>query len=190
MVERQTQIRRMRPASTVIIVSVAAALVYWNSRQPPSAVATQGMVTVPMVIPHRSPPPVERIPDPSPAGPVPEQPAVAKPSLIGFWRDDFYGKRIFQFREDGTATMVIELDAVGQLLYGPKLTFFIDWTLEEDVLKLKMTGGEPNGTAVTVAKIFGESSEQRIEGMEENELRLRSLDSKKLYTHRRVAGWE
>ncbi len=117
-------------------------------------------------------------------------PAEPKPGLLGYWRDDFYGKRIFHFRDDGKATMVIELDSVGQLLYGPKLTFFIDWQLEGDILKLKMTGGEPQGTAVTVAKMFGESSEQHIESLDGDEMQLRSLDSNKLYVHRRVTGWE
>lgn len=108
-----------------------------------------------------------------------------KPTIIGSWRDDFYGKRIFHFRDDGTAAMTIELDAIGQALYGPKLTFFIDWKIKDDVLILKMTGGDPPSTA-TVAKIFGESSEQRIESLETNEMKLRSLDSNKLYVHRRV----
>ncbi len=109
-----------------------------------------------------------------------------KPTFIGAWRDDFYGKRIFHFSDDGTATMTIELDSVGQLIYGPKLTFFIDWTLENDILKLKMTGGEPK-SALAAAKLFGESSEQRIESLDANEMKLRSLDSNKLYTHRRVS---
>ncbi len=118
------------------------------------------------------------------ASPVVSEPP-AKPTILGSWRDDFYGKRIFHFRDDGTAVMTIELDSVGQLLYGPKLTFFIDWTVDGNILKLKMTGGEPKSTA-TVAKLFGESSEQRIESLEANEMKLRSLDSNKLYTHRRV----
>jgi hypothetical protein len=125
----------------------------------------------------------------APESPTGSAVADARPSIIGFWRDDFYGKRIFQFREDGAATMVIELDAIGKALYGPQLKFFIEWKIEDDVLKLKMTGAEP-ASAFTAAKIFGESSEQRIEGLQENEMRLRSLDSQKLYTHRRVAGWE
>lgn len=86
--------------------------------------------------------------------------------------------------------MTIELDRVGQLLYGPKLTFFIDWTLKDDVLTMKMTGGEPKQTATTVAKLFGETSEQRIERFSDEELTLRSLDSQKLYVHRRIAAPE
>lgn len=117
------------------------------------------------------------------SAPATEPPA--KPEIIGSWRDDFYGKRIFHFRDDGTATMTIELDAIGQAIYGPKLTFSIDWKLENDVLTLKMTGGKPK-SALAAAKLFGETSEQRVESLDASEMKLRSLDSNKLYTHRRV----
>jgi hypothetical protein len=106
--------------------------------------------------------------------------------LLGRWVDEFYGRRIFDFRDDGTATMVLELDAIGKMLYGPKLTFFVDWQLHDGVLSLKMTGGEPDGTAVKLAKLFGESSEQRLEAISTEELQLRSLDSQTLYTHKRL----
>lgn len=86
------------------------------------------------------------------------QPPATDPSLaevlIGSWQDDFYGKRIFHFRPDGTATMTIELDRVGQVLYGPKLTFFIDWTLKDDVLTMKMTGGDAAAAAVAVDAVL------------------------------------
>lgn len=114
--------------------------------------------------------------------------AVQKRALLGSWFDEFYGKRTFTFHDDGTAVMTLELDTLGALLYGPKLTFFIDWTLTNDVLTMKMTGGEPQGTATSVAKLFGETSEQRIESIAPDELHLRSLDSQKLYVHKRVAA--
>lgn len=86
--------------------------------------------------------------------------------------------------------MTIELDQVGQLLYGPKLTFFIEWTVKDDLLTMRMTGGEPKQTTTTVAKLFGETSEQRVERFTADELTLRSLDSQKLYIHRRVVPAE
>ncbi len=128
---------------------------------------------------------VKSDPDPTPRGPANDE--ELRQQLLGSWADDFYGKRTFHFQADGTATMVLELDSVGQLLYGPQLTFFILWQLKDNVLSLKMTGGEPAGTAVSLAKLFGESSEQRVEHIGEAEMRLRSLDSNKLYVHRRVA---
>lgn len=105
--------------------------------------------------------------------------------LVGTWNDDFYGRRQFTFAEDGTAVMTLELDSIGKMLYGPKLTFFIDWSLEGDVLTMRMTGGEPKETAETVSKLFGESSQQRILSLSETEMTLLSLDSQKKYVHRR-----
>lgn len=123
-----------------------------------------------------------------PITPVSDQkpPGDLRSRLLGSWQDEFYGKRVFTFRDDGTAVMTLELDGVGKLMYGPKLTFFIKWTLQDDVLTMVMNGGEPAETAVTLAKLFGETSEQRIEALGEAEMQLRSLDSQKLYTHRRV----
>lgn len=183
-----------RSAVAVTVTGCALAVFAWRPWQPRSAVtaATSVSATASATLPAEESAADPGSPSVEEANSPPENilPPETKPSVIGYWRDDFYGKRIFHFRDDGTATMVIELDSVGQLLYGPKLTFFIEWKQEGDVLKLKMTGGEPKGTAVTVAKIFGESSEQRIERLEGDEMLLRSLDSNKLYTHRRVAGWE
>ena len=110
--------------------------------------------------------------------------------LLGSWSDEFYGKRVFTFAEDGTAVMTLELDSVGRMLYGPKLTFFIAWELKDGILNLQMTGGEPDGSAVALAKLFGEKSEQRIEHLAADEMRLRSLDSQKLYVHRRIQATE
>lgn len=106
--------------------------------------------------------------------------------LLGSWEDNFYGKRVFTFHADGTAQMTLELDGVGKLMYGPKLTFYIQWSLTDDVLKMTMSGGEPQETTTTLAKLFGETSEQKIEQISDAALQLRSLDSQKLYQHVRV----
>jgi hypothetical protein len=181
-----------RSTATLIIVGALTVLAWrpWETRLPSTTAASLTMVSIPRQVPGNDakiPTTPEENDDPAPEEVT--TPIASKPSILGFWRDDFYGKRIFEFRDDGTATMVIELDAIGKALYGPQLKFFIDWKMDGDVVKLKMTGGEP-ASAFSAAKIFGESSEQRIESLEENEMKLRSLDSNKLYTHRRVAGWE
>jgi hypothetical protein len=135
----------------------------------------------------------EVAPGPSPAQTRPDQPpAEARASddtrqqILGRWHDSFYGERVFEFFEDGTARMELKLDSVGSLLYGPKLTFFIDWTLENNTLTLKMTGGEPAGTARTVAKLFGETSQQQVISVNADEMQLKSLDSGTVYLHQRM----
>lgn len=119
------------------------------------------------------------------AEPSPEQSPV--PSVVGAWEDNFYGKRRMTFQDDGTATMELELDPVSRLLYGPKLVFHIDWKQEDDRLVLQMNGGEPAEATKTLGKLFGETSEQTIESLTADEMRLRSRDSGKLYVHRRIA---
>jgi hypothetical protein len=123
-----------------------------------------------------------------PALPAVETPP--EPSLLGVWEDEFYGKRRMTFHDDGTATMTLELDPVGQLLYGPRLLFHIAWEQTGDKLTLRMTGGEPAGSTATLSKLFGESSEQTIESLTADQMRLRSGDSGKLYVHRRVVEQE
>jgi hypothetical protein len=123
--------------------------------------------------------PPERTPDPPAA-------RFDRCVVLGVWKDQFYGERTMTFRDDGTATMVLALDSVGQLLYGPQITFTLDWTLDADVLHLRMTGGEPKDSAESLSRFFGKTSEQRIEQATDTELQLRSLDSQKLYVHRRA----
>jgi hypothetical protein len=113
---------------------------------------------------------------------------VARSRLVGAWEDQFHGKRTFTFRDDGTADMDLELEPIGALLYGPKLRFYVQWSQTGDILTLTMAGGEPPDTTKTLAKLFGETSEQRIERLDDRELHLRSLDSQKLYIHKRVTG--
>lgn len=109
-----------------------------------------------------------------------------EPEVVGVWDDDFYGKRRMTFCADGTATMTLELDPVSRLLYGPRLLFKIAWERIDNRLLLKMSGGDPPEATKTLARLFGESSEQTIEVLTADEMHLRSSDSGKLYVHRRV----
>lgn len=122
--------------------------------------------------------------DPVPIAPVPE--AVPRQLLLGAWEDHFFGRRVFVYRDDGTGSMTVEPeDPVSRALYGEKLTFQFTWTLHGDVMRLEMTGGEPQPAADTLSQLFGRTSERRVEHLDTQELRVRSLDSQKVYVHRR-----
>lgn len=179
--------RRLRPQHHLLALGVAGLIVLvisWNrseqTQQRAAATASPRAAVSPASSTTGGDSATEETPSSSEA--VPD----LRGRLLGSWADNFHGRRVFTFREDGTATMVLELDSVGKLLYGPKITFFLDWSLDDDVLSMTMTGGDPAGTAVTLAKLFGEKSQQRIEQMADAEMLLRSLDSKKLYRHERV----
>lgn len=94
--------------------------------------------------------------------------------LVGAWRDNFHGVRTFEFLPEGQGTMRLELDSVGQLLYGKEVLFRFDWTLEGRALKLSMTGGEPKGTAETLGKLFGSSFVYTLDTLDEQTLAMRS----------------
>lgn len=94
--------------------------------------------------------------------------------LVGAWRDNFHGVRTFEFLPEGQGTMRLELDYVGQLLYGKEVLFRFDWELEGRALKLSMTGGEPKGTAETLGKLFGSSFVYTLDTLDEQTLAMRS----------------
>lgn len=128
--------------------------------------------------------PREQLPPTNP--PPSEKGTYDRRLLLGEWRDHFYGKRVFTYRDDGTGTMTVEPeDPVSRALFGEKLTFYLTWTLDGDVMHLEMAGGEPQPAADRLAQLFGRTSDRRIEYLDQHELRVRSLDSQKLYIHHR-----
>lgn len=170
-----------RSASETVSVSDAATPAAATIPQRPAAVETPAVETAAGAVPD-APTEVSGDLATTPADPQADR---LRRLVLGVWVDEFFGTRTFTFRDDGTATMTIDLDQVGRLIYGPRLTFQIAWELHGDVIKLRMVSGEPRDSAMSVAKLFGETSEQRIERAADDELQLRSLDSQKLYTHRR-----
>jgi hypothetical protein len=123
-------------------------------------------------------------PEPSEPEPPPEP---AGPSMLGSWRDKFYGERTMTFLADGTGTMVIRLDSIGQAIYGEKLLFELAWENRDGVLVMKFTGGEPKNAVALISKGWGDTHEQKIELLTDAELHLRSTDSQNLYKLQRVA---
>lgn len=82
--------------------------------------------------------------------------------VIGTWEDDYRGKRTMTLREDGTATMIVELDGVGAALFADKLTFDIEWKIERGVMSLKTIGGTPEKKIALVSRIYGDEAEELI----------------------------
>ena len=106
--------------------------------------------------------------------------------LLHRWRDKYYGERTMTFLSDGTGSMVILLDTAGRLLYGEKLVIQLAWSINDGVLNMKFTNGEPKWAMATILQGWGAEHDQRIELLDETDLHLRSTDSGKLYQLRRV----
>ena len=83
-------------------------------------------------------------------------------SMLGTWEDDYKGHRTLTLNDDGTGTMVVQLDGLAATLFAAKLTFREEWTVADGKVTMKATGGEPVGKVRLVLSLHGDSSTQRI----------------------------
>jgi hypothetical protein len=107
--------------------------------------------------------------------------------LVGCWRDGFCGQRTLTLNSDGTATMVLELDFAGRLLYGKTLEFDMRWKLNESILSFEILTGRPVDAAQSAIKLWGEAFEYRLELVDNERLHGRNDDAT-LYKLQRVTS--
>jgi hypothetical protein len=112
--------------------------------------------------------------------------AEQKRLLLGVWQDDYKGKRVLTIRDDGTATMVVEPSGLSARLFAAKLTFEESWSIDDDHLTMKVTGGEPTTRVNLILKTMGDSTTQRILKLTKSRLRLLDEDGETEYDWRRV----
>ena len=121
-----------------------------------------------------------KVPSPSVAEQPAEKPSEApKPTdddyrqlLVGSWEMDRDGKRFLTVHADGTADMNVEVSSNWSLLFGKQLKFDIEWTVEDAVLTMKTTGGEPKGKVDLITSMYGAERVQPIKILDETTLRL------------------
>jgi hypothetical protein len=169
-----------------------------KSRSVP-AVETRNQSAASIAIPADSVIPVavapaatNNVPKPA-AAPVPDnsaEPAPAKTksgdaahsrTILGEWQDEYRGKRHLTVRDDGTATMVVEPDALGKMLFADKLTFRIEWLIRDGRIVMKTVGGEPEGKTRLVTKIYGDRAEYQIRELTSDRMLLLDPDGKTEY---------
>ena len=105
--------------------------------------------------------------------------------LVGSWRDSFCGQRTLTLKADGTATMLLELDFAGRLLYGKRLTFDMRWTVNESILTFEILTGSPLDAARSAMKVWGEKFEYRVVQLDDEQLQAWTSDDSTLYKLRR-----
>ena len=117
----------------------------------------------------------------SPIDPAAEQ----RRLLVGVWEDDYKGKRVLTVRNDGTATMIVELSGL-IALFAAKLQFEETWTIDDGHLTMKVTSGEPAARVNLILKTMGDSTRQRILELTESRLRLLDENGETEYDWRRI----
>jgi len=110
--------------------------------------------------------------------------------LVGCWRDGFCGRRTLTLKADGSATMFLELDFAGRLLYGKTLEFDMRWSLNESVLSFEIVTGRPVDATRSAIKLWGEVFEYRLELVDGERLHARTSDDATLYKLNRIDSSE
>ena len=100
-----------------------------------------------------------------------------KKMVQGTWEDLYEGHRLLTIRDDGTASMSIELDGLAATLFAQRLEFDIRWTLEKGRVVMQTTGGRPEKKADLILKVYGNRAEYHVDGVEENRLLLRDVEN-------------
>ncbi len=81
---------------------------------------------------------------------------------LGTWEDYYHGKRTLTLREDGTATMIMQPEGMGAVLFAKELVFDIEWKIQDGILILETVGGKPAKKISLVTKLYGDCAEEEI----------------------------
>lgn len=115
---------------------------------------------------------------------------VSASQLIGRWRDSFFGTRTLTLNADGTATMVLDLDFAGRLLYGKRLEFDMKWSLENGVVTIDILEGRPAAASKSATGTWGSRYEYLLDRVEAEAVEMRSSDGAMNHTLKRLADDE
>jgi hypothetical protein len=106
--------------------------------------------------------------------------------LAGTWEDDYQGKRTMTLLPDGTGTMIVELSGMSGAVFGPRLTFKMEWSLDDGRLIKRTVGGEPEGKVKAILSMMGDRAEEEIIELTEERLLVEDLRIQKQFDWRRV----
>jgi len=106
--------------------------------------------------------------------------------VIGTWQDEYQGKRTMTLAEDGTGTMVVELDGLKAKLFAPRLEFDMVWSVSKGRLKKRTLKGEPAIAVQLILKTLGDRVDEPILELTQDRLQLLDKDGKTKYDWRRV----
>jgi hypothetical protein len=110
--------------------------------------------------------------------------------IIGTWEDDYQGRRTMFVREDGTATMVVELTGLKAALYARRLQFEMIWSISNARLRKQTVGGQPAGKVQTILRLMGDRVDEQIVELTNDRLVLLDQNGKRKYEWRRAATAE
>ncbi len=120
------------------------------------------------------------------AEPVEDDDARFRRLVVGTWEDDYQGKRTMVIADDGSATMVVELDGWKASMVASRLRFNMQWSIQDGRLKKRTVDGEPATAVSMILKTMGDRVDEPILELTEQRLLLLDADGETKYDCRRV----
>ena len=110
--------------------------------------------------------------------PEPEDPDQRLRQLaIGTWEDDYEGKRTMTLRDDGTGTMVCELEG-WNATFASRLQFEMTWSVKDGRLKKHTVSGKPAAKVRLILTALGDTVDEPIVELTDDRLLLLDEDGK------------
>jgi len=106
--------------------------------------------------------------------------------VLGTWEDDYRGHRTLTLRPDGTGTMVVELNGWEATVFAEKLTFHMEWAMNDGKLYQKTVSGEPKDKVDFVLNMMGDSTDSQVLDITDSRMLLLGEDGETEYDWRRV----
>ncbi len=120
---------------------------------------------------------------PAPAADVASEPSDAdrdaelRLMILGRWSTQASGgTRVIGNRADGTASLEVTFDFFAGLLYGEKVQFDLQWSLERGELTYTMQGGRPAAAAARVMADHGRQATYAFRSIAPNRMHLTRID--------------
>lgn len=82
--------------------------------------------------------------------------------LVGTWKARNFGEQVLTNKSDGTARLAVTLNRLAALRYGRSLELQLTWTVEQGIVRHKVTGGTPPEKVARLISDFGDSLEYRL----------------------------
>ncbi len=170
-----------------VVLTAAGAGAYWWLSQPFPAVAPLPPIDTPAAGEPESPEAKAGEPvSPEAKARKPESPeAKARKPFLGVWQDEYKGKRTMTLNADGSGVMHVELSGFNAI-FGSKLRFDMRWELRDNKLVKKTIGGEPPASIKAILLSMGDTAEDTIVTVSEQQLLLLDKDGAQKYDWKRV----
>jgi hypothetical protein len=107
-------------------------------------------------------------------------------AAVGTWRDFYHGTRTLTLREDGTATMVVELSGWKARLFTKRLELDIAWSIEDGKMHRRTLGGRPADKVEFVNRRAGVQVAEPVVELTGDRMVLLDQDGSQRYNWRRL----